>query len=211
MSNDVNPASNAPVASADLSNMDLQTALLAVQSQRANQLETQLKDQIAAVQAKNDQIGKLNLALAALNNQSAAFPPNSSASSTIGGTSQARQNDYALEKAANSAMAAAGLAPNPNSLGRMTEGDPLSNSKADVGWNSGTWYRGGICGNSTKGEVDSTIQLVKGQIDNLSNTQQMDMLRLQSLTNKRNEAFDTMTNFIKKMQDSRSAIVGNLR
>jgi hypothetical protein len=211
MGNAITPTPNASVAAADLSTMDVQTALLAVQSERANQLEAQLKDQIAAVQAKNDQIGKLNLALAALNNQSAAFPSNASASSTIAGTEQARANDYALEKAANSAMAAAGIAPNPNSLGRMEPGDPLSNSGPDRGWNSGTWYRGGICGNSTKGEVDATIQLVKGQIDNLSNTQQMDMLRLQSLTNKRNEAFDTMTNFIKKTQDSHSSIVGNLR
>ncbi|RAI86821.1 hypothetical protein DET54_11812 [Paenibacillus pabuli] len=54
-------------------------------------------------------------------------------------------------------------------------------------------------------------QKLKGQIDALSNSQQMDMLRLQSLSNKRNEAFDVMTNFIKKMQDSRSSIIGNMR
>ncbi|MBB6022524.1 DNA-binding protein H-NS [Paenibacillus sp. JGP012] len=55
------------------------------------------------------------------------------------------------------------------------------------------------------------VQSLKGQIDALSNSQQMDMLRLQSLSNKRNEAFDLMTNFIKKMQDSRSSIIGNMR
>ncbi|WDQ33934.1 hypothetical protein PTQ21_06515 [Paenibacillus marchantiae] len=54
-------------------------------------------------------------------------------------------------------------------------------------------------------------QKLKGQIDALSNSQQMDMLRVQSLSNKRNEAFDVMTNFIKKMQDSRSSIIGNMR
>lgn len=52
---------------------------------------------------------------------------------------------------------------------------------------------------------------LKKDIDGLSNTQQTDMLRLQSLSNKRGESFDTMTNFIKKMQDSRSSIVGNLK
>ncbi|GGH70971.1 hypothetical protein [Paenibacillus silvae] len=57
----------------------------------------------------------------------------------------------------------------------------------------------------------AAVQSLKGQIDALSNSQQMDMLRLQSLTNKRNEAFDLMTNFIKKMQDSRSSIIGNMR
>ncbi|MFS0860821.1 MULTISPECIES: hypothetical protein [Paenibacillus] len=54
-------------------------------------------------------------------------------------------------------------------------------------------------------------QKLKGQIDALGNSQQMDMLRLQSMSNKRNEAFDVMTNFIKKMQDSRSSIIGNMR
>lgn len=54
-------------------------------------------------------------------------------------------------------------------------------------------------------------QSLKNQIDALSSSQQMDMLRLQSLSNKRNEAFDVMTNFIKKMQDSRSSIIGNMR
>lgn len=50
----------------------------------------------------------------------------------------------------------------------------------------------------------------QGQMDVLSNSQQMDMLRLQSMNSKRNEAFDVMTNFVKKMQDSRSSIIGNM-
>ncbi|PQP83870.1 hypothetical protein C0Q44_04330 [Paenibacillus sp. PCH8] len=55
------------------------------------------------------------------------------------------------------------------------------------------------------------VQKLKGQIDAAYNSQQMDMLRLQSMSNKRNEAFDVMTNFVKKMQDSRSSIIGNMR
>ncbi|MNW13952.1 hypothetical protein D3C71_2120410 [compost metagenome] len=63
----------------------------------------------------------------------------------------------------------------------------------------------------TKGQLENLLGQIKAQIDSASNSQQMDMLRLQSLTNKRNEAFDTMTNFIKKMQDSRSSVIGNMR
>lgn len=37
------------------------------------------------------------------------------------------------------------------------------------------------------------------------------MMALQSLSNKRNESFDVMTNFIKKMQDGRSSILSNMR
>lgn len=58
---------------------------------------------------------------------------------------------------------------------------------------------------------EALAQQLKNQIDAASNTQQMDMLRLQSMSNKRNEAFDVMTNFVKKMQDSRSSIIGNMR
>ncbi|TVX97147.1 hypothetical protein [Cohnella terricola] len=60
-------------------------------------------------------------------------------------------------------------------------------------------------------EWTNLIAQLNERIDSLSNSQQMDMLRLQSLSNKRNEAFDVMTNFVKKMQESRSSIIGNMR
>jgi hypothetical protein len=60
-------------------------------------------------------------------------------------------------------------------------------------------------------EINSIITSLRVKIDSMNNSQQMDMLRLQSMSNKRNEAFDVMTNFIKKMQDSRSFIIGNMR
>lgn len=58
-----------------------------------------------------------------------------------------------------------------------------------------------------RGAVDHTKALIEAQ----SNSAQMDMLRLQSLSNKRNEAFDVLTNYVKKMQDARSSIIGNMR
>lgn len=106
--------------------MDLENALLAVQSQRAGLLEDQLKNQLEQVQVRNAEISKLNERLATCKNEE--------------------------ERA-----------------------------------------------------------LIKQQMDTLANSQQLDTLRLQSLSNKRNEAFDTMTNFIKKMQDNRSSILTNMR
>lgn len=64
---------------------------------------------------------------------------------------------------------------------------------------------------NTKSDVDKGIATVKSQIDDLYNAQQMDMLRLAQLSNKRNESFDIMTDFMKKMQDSRKTIIGNMR
>ncbi|BBI31193.1 hypothetical protein KCTCHS21_05920 [Cohnella abietis] len=63
----------------------------------------------------------------------------------------------------------------------------------------------------TKGELENLLLHIKSQIDSASNIQQIDLLRLQNLSNKRNEAFELMTNVIKKMQDSRNSIIGNMR
>ena len=59
--------------------------------------------------------------------------------------------------------------------------------------------------------LDKQITELKNQMDSQSNSQQMEMLCLQSMSNKCNEAFDTMTSFIKKMQDSRSSIINSMR
>jgi hypothetical protein len=158
----------------NLQNLDLETALMAVQTQRASQLEAQLKDQISSVQGKNEQISKLNQLLGALNAVAAAFPSDAKAGTQIPGSASAKITD-------------------------------VTNAAKEAG------VTVSISASSNKGDVDGLVQTVKSQIDSLSNTQQMDMLRLQSLTNKRNEAFETMTNFIKKMQDSRSSIIGNMR
>ncbi|MED5019139.1 hypothetical protein P9847_17655 [Paenibacillus chibensis] len=153
------------VGQIDLSGMDLETALQAVQEQRASQLDQQLNQQINDVQKRNEQIAGINDLLSNVNNARAQ-------ASTDG--------QYTLPEDVSSKLSEKGL------------GDV---SKASY----------------TKDELDKISQDLKGQIDSLSNSQQMDMLRLQSLSNKRNEAFDTMTNFIKKMQDSRSSIIGNMR
>ena len=55
-----------------------------------------------------------------------------------------------------------------------------------------------------------TSDLVRA-LDVLDSDYQMARLRLTSLMNKKEEAFDVMTNFIKKYNEQRHAIVGNMR
>lgn len=147
-----------------VSNVDLETALMAVQSERAKLLDEQLKSQLEAVQNRNNEIAKLN---EILNKLKSSRPQKSGDTVTL---------DADLQKK----LTESGIAV------------PSSNK----------W---------TQADVDRALESLRGKIDALSNSQQMDMLRLQSLTNKRNEAFDTMTNFIKKMADQRSSIIGNMR
>jgi len=171
----------------NIQNMDLETAMMAVQSSRANQLENQLKDQISAVQAKNEQVSQLNGLLSQVNTMVARFDPSATATSKLGSTSGGVGVKESERLALGAALKSAGFKISVDT----TE--------------SGSLYK------VPKSEWDALVVNIKGSIDSLSNTQQMDMLRLQSLSNKRNEAFDVMSNFIKKMQDSRSSILGNMR
>lgn len=188
------------VSSMDFAHMDIDSIMMMVQTQRANLLESELKNQIGSVQAKNDQISKLNQALGQLNSLSAQFPSDAKAGDKVDNIVKA--NDYQMEKEINSSLKEAGVAP-------FTQGKEDWSGRGRTLDNS--VYNGGLGGNTTKGQVDAAIQQLKSNIDSLSNSQQMDMLRLQSLSNKRNEAFDLMTNFVKKMQDNRNTIIGNMR
>lgn len=55
----------------------------------------------------------------------------------------------------------------------------------------------------TNGEVAAQINTVRQTVDSFGFNQQSDMLKLQSLTNKRSEVFNGMTKLIIKMQESR--------
>ncbi|MEC0260048.1 hypothetical protein [Paenibacillus lautus] len=149
----------------DLSSMDLESALMAVQQQRSQMLDTQLNNQIQDVQKRNEEIAKKNDTMAGINSAL---------------TGEAVDGKYSISDDLAGKLAAEGIA---------------DASKKEY----------------TAEELNQATEKLKGSIDSLSNSQQMDMLRLQSMTNKRNEAFDVMTNFIKKMEESRSSIIGNMR
>jgi flagellar capping protein FliD len=218
------------IGAIDVRGMDLESALMAVQSNRANLLESQLKDQISSVQAKNDQISKLNQLLGSLNKAAANVPADAKAGDKVDFSANATEINAAAESA-GVALPAELQMQKPSWEVKLVDGTRIevdSAGKAEAeSYKAKNWafrstdYSGkkGIVSitelkpevKPTKGQVDGFIQQLKSQIDSLSNSQQMDMLRLQSLSNKRNEAFEIMTNFIKKMQDNRSSIVGNMR
>jgi len=191
------------INTANIQGMDVETAMMAVQLNRTQQLEVTLKDQIGSVQAKNDQIAKLNQVLGALNKAAAQFPSDAKADARFDSVKNFGTTGIAAERDANSALIAAGI----------TKAGLSTNTADGGGFTNGSerFADGGLRGDVTKGQLDGAIQQLKSQIDSLSNGQQVDMLRLQSASGKRNEAFEVVTNFIKKSQDNRSAIVGNMR
>ena len=55
------------------------------------------------------------------------------------------------------------------------------------------------------------IAELKAKIDKLSGDSQMDMIQLQGLINKRNQAMDMVTNLLQKYQKTLDGIIGNMR
>ncbi len=66
-------------------------------------------------------------------------------------------------------------------------------------------------GNLTANEWDIIIDRMKGFQDSLNSTSQMDMIRLQQINNKRNQAYEIMTNTTNKESKTLDDIISNLR
>lgn len=182
------------ISAADISSMDIEALLMFIQGQRTQLLDRQLKDQIEEVNQRNQLTAKLNDMQGKLNALKAAFKSDAKPSDRVPNTAENRKlaEEYAM------AALNAGMPTDP------VKGTPIKDSSGNI-----TGFK--IDSLPTKEGVEKSVTQIKSQLDSSSNTQQMDMLRLQQLSNKRNEAFDIMTNFVKKMQDSRSSIIGNLR
>lgn len=175
------------VGAAQLQNMDLETSMMMVQLDRANNLEASLKDQLKGVANRNTEMSALNKLISDLRSvRPAGANAGPDTFSNLGSDQAAGQEIYARLVAAGVKM--------PDAASSDAVNEP------------GT----GIYDARQK-TIDVWLEDLKGKIDALSNSQQTDMLRLQSLNNKHNESFDILTNFIKKMSDSRASIVGNMR
>ena len=181
---------------------DIDGLMQRVQGDRTKMLDTQLRQQISEIQNRNKLMAKLNNVSSSLNALLNLYP---------GG-----------EKDNNAKMKDAKI-PNWNKTGtdddkrytQMRDNLYSAMKVKDEGMEpnapdgSYTLQINGGISDLTKGSLSTALQVVKNQVDALSNTQQTDMLRLKSLTNKRNEAFDTMTGSLKKSSDSKSNIISH--
>ena len=170
-----------PISNMDLQGMDLETAMMAVQANRAKNLEDQMNSQLETVKNQNAKMANLNELMSAINTAISKFDP---------------------KKPEDKLGQTKGWGANGNH--DVASGMSKAAEKAGYSFDHNN-------GNIKKSELEVAVQDIKTKIDSASNNQQMDMIRLQGLSNKRNEAFETMTNFIKKMQDSRNSIVSNMR
>jgi chromosome segregation ATPase len=230
------------VAGLDLSSMDLETALMAVQSQRAQMLEDSLRMQLDTVNARNAEMAGLNESMTAKSAQNLELEAsNVSMEAQIAelkdlqgrlaaskcpnpegwyGLSWGQGDDHALSHATLKQIEHSGLAlPTGADAPRDVDGNGTMDAKGRVvqGWvdqisGKVAALEAKIRENAATVETNKNdISAAKNEVDKLGNTQQMEMMRLQSMTGKRNEAFDLMSSFLKKAQDSKSSIIGNMR
>jgi hypothetical protein len=203
-----------------------------VQSERVRLLDEQLVEQVKAVQARNDQIAKLNNVLSALTKFQGAIK-GTDAGSKISDWNWDKVNQYEIPL--NDAIREAGLGDlGFKGAGRVTPGPGETNDghghvdgtrtpqysnlmfqrvENPIGPHTQKEYsssKTNTCNSGTnKGQIDAAVTKIKGLIDAQSNNQQMDMLRLQSLNNKKNESVEILTNTQKKHTDGNSAIIRN--
>ncbi len=236
------------VSPMSLQGMDIETALTAVQSQRATLLENQLRGQLESVATKNTAIGKSNEQMNAKRSELAALENEAKLVELQAPRLELQAMKSQLEVVLNRdpngwtglsyGWAGDDAQASKDMLARVTaQGLTSTKQPTDIDKNGtmdahGSTLKEWITQIDAKiantpdlsakiantPDLSAKIATVKADIDNLkssidamSNSQQMDMLRLQSLSNKRNEAFDVMSNFMKKMQDNRSSIIGNMR
>lgn len=187
---------------------DLQTIIQMVQSERIRLLDQQLVDQVKAVEARNKQIAKLNDVLTRLNayaTQIEGTDPDSKPKAKDWTNEKIKQYEIPL----NDAILAAGI----TDLGfksRTGQRTPDKDERKDGSAGKLVTGTNIVTGSTTKSEIDTAITKVKGLIDAESNNQQMDMLRLQSLNNKKNESVEILTNTQKKHTDANTNIIRNI-
>jgi hypothetical protein len=173
----------------DVGSLSIEDALLLVQMDRVRLCESQLQDQINSIRAKNDQMAKLNDLKTKITELKADFKSDAKETDSLSNnlTSGKKWDPDVKNTATELAKGWQELGLDPSYVDKFTKGT------------------------ITKGELAAAEQVIKSQTDSLSSSSQMDMVRLQSLNNKRSEAFDTMTNMLKKASDSKSSVVSNFR
>ncbi|MET1114136.1 MAG: hypothetical protein ABWY08_04155 [Comamonas sp.] len=189
------PSSSAP--------FNLEDALMAVQMDRVKNMDDQLQTQIEEVQANNIKATKLNEALKLINSMVDKFGSENDPNKTRGISAEE-------SKALEAALTDLGMDRTQLFGAGFSSNDAYNNDP-----NRREMHIFGMTLNGPKPTGYSNVSLsafktaaatIKGQIDTNSNTQQMFMLRLQSYTNKRGEAFETASTVMKKMHESNVSI-----
>jgi ABC-type branched-subunit amino acid transport system substrate-binding protein len=177
------PMASAPWPAITIGAGDLEATLMQVQSQRAGVIDDELKEQMLAIQQRHADLQRINDALSALSQLRSLFAAGAPGTQTLDSVNPSSDVIARVTAAASIAAARDALAP-------LT-------STASTAW--------------SKAQLEAAITAVKQAIDASSNQDQLDMLRLQGLSDKRNEALDLLAQVSRKLSENKDTIIGNVR
>ena len=87
----------------------------------------------------------------------------------------------------------------------------MINSDPEIKRAKAYFEKEGISFNSSLSGLDNNVAALKGFMDTMNSQSQLDMIRLQGLINKRNQAFEMVSNALSKLSKPRDAIISNMR
>ncbi len=183
------------IVNIDIYSSPVEVAMMVVMANRTKSLDNSLRVYMSTVQMQNKQTAELNEVQRMLNNILSIF--GSDESGTIQNITAAKGIDWYVIYQVNVAMKNAGLILFP-----VSPAGPL-----DTSW---TPYPGGMPLQAIKSQVSAAITNLNNLVTDIGNNQQLTMINLQSTSNKRDEAFNMLTNWLKAVHDSMSRISSNV-
>ena len=170
---------------------DIETIMLTLSFERAETMNALVKSKIEAMKLQNEKIQNFQTAL---NTLRACAPADDEKWANFSGDLGAGTQNGAAYNQIKDACDAAGVDVN----------DYIcfdSNDNAD-----GTGYN-----LKADGDLQRLTEAIKTAIDSESSNSQLEMIQLQSMVNKSNQAIEMMTNLVQKFSGVQDKIVGNMR
>lgn len=180
--------------------MDLGTLMMMLQLDRTEQLDKQIQDQMNEISQRNNKLKAMNELLSAMR-KAKSDGSNDNINVTIDGKTKplySKMESYT----------------DKNWLGikqtkqREVAADDSWAKEYGIKW---TDINGGASKKTRDGQWDTNIENLKGVIDGMNSDSQLSMIRLQSLIDKRNQAYEMASNTLQKVSQNLDKLVGNLR
>lgn len=186
-----NSVDSGGIPTIQMTTADLQDLAVFIGKHRAVSIEGEVAPQATRIRERNARLDELGVCLSDLTNYQAGFHKD------WGGNDDG--SDY-MPISVKDTLA---------SLGFQCEYYTYDEDEYERDETPLFYYNNNGC-SGKKRFIEGAIQRVKSEIDSLNNEAQLDMQRLQQLTDRRDEAYSATTNFMTSISDTRSNTIRNL-
>ncbi len=169
-----------------IGNGDIESVMVAFVVERAQNMEALVKAKVADMRARNANIQELQQAMQTIR----SYKPSGDSETTTPDSADAE-----IAKAVN-VLAKNGLSV-PDGM--------MTGSVGSAGAYTAVELKG------KKEKFDDMLTNMQSKIDELTSNDQLDMIQLQSMVGKQNNAIEMVSNLVSKFQQLKDKIVGNMR